>query len=207
VFAAVTHRRRGETGQAGRCAETAIAYAAQHELSDGLMFATALRGWTLCRTGGIAEGLDLIQRAQAGRRGEVMPVPLLAIVAESYADAGRSGEGMAAVDRAIATAERDADRFCLSELYRLRGELLLLGRTPLLRREAERHFDRAIEVARGQGARLFELLATIRLCRLRYEAGSGRALSRVLAALYDSFTEGRRTPTVSEARTLLDAIG
>ena len=96
-----------------------------------------------------------------------MPVPLLAIVAESYADAGRSGEGMAAVDRAIATAERDADRFCLSELYRLRGELLLLGRTPLLRREAERHFDRAIEVARGQGARLFELLATIRLCRLR----------------------------------------
>lgn len=96
---------------------------------------------------------------------------------------------------------------CLSELYRLRGELLLPGGTTTSRREAERHFGRAIDVARSQGARLFELLATMRLCRLRHEAERHRTQSHALAAVYDSFTEGLRTPALLEARTLLDALG
>jgi DNA-binding winged helix-turn-helix (wHTH) protein/tetratricopeptide (TPR) repeat protein len=207
VFAAITHRRRGETDMAADRADAAIAAASQHELTDGLMFARALRGWALCHSGHVTEGVAFIHRALTASRAGAGPVPFLAMVAESCADAGRQAEGIAAVDLAISTGERGADRFCLSELYRLRGELLLLGGTTTSCREAERHFGRAIEVARSQGARLFELLATMRLCRLRHEAEDHRTQSDALAAVYDSFTEGLRTPALLEARALLDALG
>ena len=205
VFKAITHRRRGEIDEAAVSAARALTYSADHELSDGVMYAAALRGWSLCRSGRVTEGVALIQRAQA-LDGANVAVPFLAVVAESYLHAGRTSDGITAIDRAIAVGDRDSDRFSQSELYRLRGELLLPDRGTAAHREAERLFDRAIEVAKYQGARLFQLLATMRLCRLRREAGSRNTLCQELSVLYESLTEGRNTPTLSEARALLDVV-
>ena len=205
VFKAITHRRRGEIDEAAVSAARALTYSAGHELSDGVMYASALRGWSLCRTGAVSEGVALIQRAQA-LEGANVALSFLAVVAESYMHAGRTSDGITAVDLAIAMEDRETDRFSQSELYRLRGELLLLDRGTAATREAERLFDRAIEVARYQGARLFQLLATMRLCQLRYEAGSRNTLYQELSVLYESLTEGRSTPTLSEARALLDVV-
>jgi len=203
VFAAIIHRRRGEPAEAARRADSALAYASQHGISDGLMFAAAVRGWASCRSGAIPEGVAFIERALAANRADIAPVPLLAIVAESYVLAGRAAEATAAVDLAIAKGERDSDRFCLPELYRIRGESVLLGRTAAGPREAEEHFTQAVELARAHKSKLFELLATMRLCGLR-QGSHRRTVCHALTTLYDSFTEGLHAGELLEARRLLD---
>ncbi len=106
----------------------------------------------------------------------------------------------------IAICERDSDRFAQSELYRLRGELLLLDRGTGAHDEAERLFERAIDVAHCQGARLFELLATMSLCRLRYEAGRRRTRGASCRRCGRVDNRGPEYPTLSEARALLNAM-
>jgi hypothetical protein len=61
-----------------------------------------------------------------------------------------------------------------AELYRLKGELMLEpleSGTPSPETEAKACFIRAIDIARRQGARLFELRAVMSLARLRMRQG------------------------------------
>jgi predicted ATPase len=57
-------------------------------------------------------------------------------------------------------------------------------------REAEACFLKAIEVARGQEARLLELRATMSLSRLWKGQGKTKQAKHMLTAIYDWFTEG-----------------
>jgi predicted ATPase len=69
---------------------------------------------------------------------------------------------------------------------------------------AEAAFHLAIEVARWQHARLFELRAANALARL-LDAGGRRDEARVmLADIHGQFTEGFEARDLKESRTLLD---
>ena len=61
-----------------------------------------------------------------------------------------------------------------------------------------------LEIARGQGAKSYELRATLSLARWLMGRGDGEALPR-LQAVYSEFSEGFATPDLREARALLDA--
>ena len=181
----------------------------QHECLDAVSWSQGLRSWALCRTGRIAEGVSSIDEALASTRlmgPNVARAPLLAILADAYLNAGRAADGLAALAGATSAECLRGERFCLSELHYLRGDLLMLSGGGSLRRTAEACYRRAISVARSQGARLFELMARMRLRRLRCEAGSSGQRSRALVVLYDSFTEGWTTPALAEARELIDAL-
>ena len=66
---------------------------------------------------------------------------------------------------------------------------------------------RALEVARRQGARSWELRAAVSLARLWQAQGrSGNALP-MLAEIYGWFTEGFDTPDLVEAKALLEEMG
>ncbi|HEY1417263.1 MAG TPA: hypothetical protein VGF41_05135, partial [Myxococcaceae bacterium] len=65
----------------------------------------------------------------------------------------------------------------------------------------EKSFRHAIELARSQGAILWELRATTSLCRLR-----GREISAALAALCERFSEGTRLADLDDARTVLAEV-
>jgi hypothetical protein len=74
---------------------------------------------------------------------------------------------------------------------------------------AEACFRQAIEVARRQGARWWELRATVSLYRLAGKAGAAGAASgaearQMLADVYNSFDEGFDTVDLSEAREMLE---
>ncbi len=73
--------------------------------------------------------------------------------------------------------------------------------------EAEACFRHAIEVARGQEARSWELRATTSLARLLREQGRGAEGREMLAAIYGWFTEGFDTPDLVEAKRLLEELG
>jgi predicted ATPase len=90
------------------------------------------------------------------------------------------------------------------EVHRLKGELLLVrgGAEP----EAEKCFQRAIEVARRQQAKSWELRATMSLCRLWQKQGKQEQARQALTEIYSWFTEGFDTPDLREATALLEEL-
>jgi predicted ATPase len=66
--------------------------------------------------------------------------------------------------------------------------------------------SRAIEIARRQSARSFELRATTSLARLLDKQGRQDEARRMLDEIYGWFTEGFDTADLKEAKALLDAL-
>jgi predicted ATPase len=92
-----------------------------------------------------------------------------------------------------------------AELGRLEGELRLAS-DPDDVTEAMECFRRAIELARRQAARSWELRAASSLARLLIAAGRRDEARRTLAGVYDWFTEGFDTADLGEAKALLDDL-
>jgi predicted ATPase len=98
---------------------------------------------------------------------------------------------------------RGEERAHYAEILRLRGSLLIQqGEFDA----AERTLHAAIEVARSQQAKSWELRATTTLARLLAERGDEDSARAMLADVYGWFTEGFDTYDVREAKALLDEL-
>jgi predicted ATPase len=75
-------------------------------------------------------------------------------------------EGLRAADDALATVQMTDERFVEAELHRLRGELLMRA-SPPDPAAALSALEMALDVARRQGARAFEIRAQTSLSQLR----------------------------------------
>jgi predicted ATPase len=86
------------------------------------------------------------------------------------------------------------------------GEALILmdaGNTV----EAEKCFRHAIAIAAEQGAKSFELRATVSLARLLRDTRRRDEARQMLAEIYNWFTEGFDTADLKDAKALLDEVG
>ncbi len=90
-----------------------------------------------------------------------------------------------------------------AEFLRLEGALLLQRATPEAV-AAERCFENAIEVAREQGAKSFELRAATSLASLWHGQGKCTEARDLLGGVYAWFTEGFQTPDLQRAKSFLD---
>jgi len=167
---------------------------------------TVLQGWTLAIAGqaeaGITDmrqGLDTLQAMGT----EIQRSHWLALLAEAQASAGQAEEGLKVLAEALALVEKTGERYYEAELYRLKGELLLIQGDEA---EAETSFHKTIEVARRQSAKSWELRATVSLCRLWQKQGRGDEAQQILAEIYTWFTEGFDTPDLQEAKALLEEL-
>jgi len=131
---------------------------------------------------------------------------MLVALAEICGRNGRVAEGFDLVAEELKTAERTGLRMPVSELHRLKGELLLI-RDAANVVEAERCLRTAIEVALRQSARLFELRATVSLARLMANQGRRDEARAMLTDIYSWFTEGFEIPDLKEAKALLGQLG
>jgi predicted ATPase len=82
----------------------------------------------------------------------------------------------------------------------------LLVLSPERAAEAEACYHRALAVARGQGARLWDLRATTSLARLWCDQGKRAEAHDLLAPVYGWFTEGFDTADLKDAQALLDEL-
>jgi predicted ATPase len=96
-------------------------------------------------------------------------------------------------------------RFYEAELYRINGELLLRQAVPD-EDQAETCFERAVDVARSQSAKSWELRAAMSLSRLWQRQGKREEARQLLARIYGSFTEGFDTADLKNAKALLDEL-
>ena len=95
------------------------------------------------------------------------------------------------------------ERWYEPELYRLKG-VFLLGRDPPDPIAAEAAFRRAMDRAREQRARSWELRAAVSLARLQASTGRHADGLRLLAEIHSAMTEGFDTPDWREAKALLE---
>jgi predicted ATPase len=102
----------------------------------------------------------------------------------------------------MAAAHNVGERWCEAERHRIKGELLL-ALSADHQAEAEACFQQALAVARHQQARSWELRAAISLGRLWQRQGKHVEAHKLLAEIYDWFTEGFDTADLQEAKALL----
>ncbi|HXZ88036.1 MAG TPA: adenylate/guanylate cyclase domain-containing protein [Candidatus Binataceae bacterium] len=119
-------------------------------------------------------------------------------------EAGRISQGMALAERAIVRATAGGVRFYEADLHRLKGELILAAGGPAS--EAEAAFREAIEIARRQQAKSFELRGATSLARLLRDTGRRDEARTMLAEIYNWFTEGFDTRDLMEAKALLEEL-
>ena len=131
---------------------------------------------------------------------------LLGEMAEALGRAGLIADGFAAIDEAIERCERTEEHWVMSELLRIKGELLLLGGAQGTTAVAEDHFRQALGWARRQGALSWELRAATSLARLLRDQGRPADAMALLQPVYDQFTEGFDTADLQAAKALIDAL-
>jgi predicted ATPase len=205
-FAGVLHnfRREGQATQAQ--AEAAMALATEQGFPHWFALGTILRGWALAEQG--EEGTAQIRQGMAAWQAagaELARPYFLGLLAEACVHGGQGEEGLSAVAEALATVHKTGERFYEADLYRLRGELLL-ARSTRQTAEAETCFHQALDVARRQQAKSWELRAAMSLSRL-WQRQDKRAVAReLLAPIYGWFTEGFDTVDLQDAKALLEAL-
>ena len=94
---------------------------------------------------------------------------------------GRFAEAHRAFDDAFALVEKNDERFQEAELHRLRGELCLAESNDAA--AAATYFQQAIEIARKQQSRAWELRAAASLARLWHQQGTPPGAAFVLLLL------------------------
>ena len=126
--------------------------------------------------------------------------------ADVAAHLGHPEDGLQALAEAYTLMEQQEERWGEAEVHRLRGILLLRqAKTP--QAEAEACFQQALDVARRQEAKSWELRAAMSLGRLWQQQGKRAEAHACLAPIYGWFTEGFDTADLQEAKTLLEELG
>ena len=97
------------------------------------------------------------------------------------------------------------DAHALEAALRLKEQLLLMEGTQNAV-TAEGLFLKALDWARRQGARSWELRAATSLARLWHQQGKLNEARQVLGDVYGWFTEGFDTADLQEAKALLEAL-
>lgn len=163
------------------------------------------KGAGLLLQGRLEDALPILVTGYAAFRAtgaEVRIPSYLAILGHAYTLASRFDEARNVLNEGLAAVEKNDDRSHEPELHRLQGELVL-AESPNELETAEICFRQAIDKARQQGSRAWELRATTSLARLLQRAGRAPEARQSLAAILDTYTEGFNTPDLVDAASLL----
>jgi tetratricopeptide (TPR) repeat protein len=216
-FAAQLHQFRGEPLLAQERAKEGIRVAEEYYLELWVAFGKIALGWANAELGDIQQGIEQMQQGLAAYEAtetKVFYPTFLCSLADQLNKAQRVEEGLAVIARALICAEQTEEGYALSELHRIKGELLL-NRSDLVhagklpgnsfrasnRSEARASFNDALSIAKQQGTRSWELRAALSMHRL--DAMLGDPNHTQVAKIYSFFTEGYETADLKEARARL----
>jgi predicted ATPase len=208
MFAAMFEVMRGDFSRASPHAVEVVRLAREHDLQLWLAFGLVLEGSTSAQNGAPSDGLeDMRSGIELLRKQNVLLLDGIFKIALAEAEARGGGvdRALAVLDEALVTSDRTGHRAFEAELHRARGEMLL-RRDPMNPAPAEAAFCRAIEIARGQGTRSFELRAALAFARLYQKTGRAAEAHAVLAAALDGFSPTPEMPEIAEAQALLTAL-
>jgi len=123
-------------------------------------------------------------------------------VAVANAEAGQPETGLQILRGLIDWTEQSGQHWLDAELHRVQAELCL-RRDPPDASGAEDAFNRALEIARNQQTRTFELRSALGLARLYNRNDRTATVSDLLGPILVDFDIGQDLPEIEEAATLL----
>ena len=206
--AAVIHQLRDEREASQEHAVAAAAIAVDKKFALYVGWTGALRGWARVEQEPSAEAIAEMRKGLDASRatGAALLWPYwLVLLASVHGRLGQAQEGLVTTAEALTEVARTGERFWEAELQRLKGQLLLQA-DPANASEAEACFHRALEIARTQKARSWELRAATSLARLWQGQGKPDDARELLAPVYDWFTEGFETADLKDAKALLEEL-
>ena len=199
----------GDLAAAERFVAMLLDHSARHALAIRHAEGHCSRGALFIQRGDVVIGSRYLCCAldELRKLGFVQRCPaFLGALAEGLALGAQEAEGLVAIDEALALCERDEERWCVAELLRIKGELVLSEGGPDAAEVAEDHFGQALDWARRQGALSWELRAATSLARLWRDQNRTNAAREILAPVYDRFTEGFETADLKAAKLLLGGL-
>jgi class 3 adenylate cyclase/predicted ATPase len=206
--AAIVHQFRRELHAVQECAEAVISLAIEQGFPHWRAQGAILRGWTLAQQGQAQAGIEQIHQGLSAFRAtgaETFRSYFLALLAEAHGTMGQPEAGLTVLTEALTFAETTGERWYESEIYRLKGELLLQQNSDN-EAEAEHCFHRALEIAQSQQAKSFELRTATSLARLWQQQDKRKEAYDLLATVYGWFTEGFDTADLQDAKALIDEL-
>ena len=246
-YAAEVSRLRREARMTQQRAETAVALCVEQGFPFWAAWGMVMHGWALAEQGKHEEGITAMREglvayeATGAGMGKTL---FLSLLADAYGKAGQPEAGLQSLSEALEFLNKANEHAYEAELYRLRGELTLqqfkvqssefqvpspqpLTPSTQTEAEAEACFLKAIEIARTQQAKSWELRAVMSLVRLRQQQAAHHsprnmhhasrstphetrlaldAAHKMLSEVYNWFTEGFDTKDLQEAKALIEEL-
>jgi class 3 adenylate cyclase/predicted ATPase len=198
----------GDDAHCRRIAEELVATAEDLGFPYFRTFGNCYLGWLKAKEGKVEDGLRLLDESLSSFREleiEVQGTWTRCLLSDALSWADRKPEALAVINDGLALSARTGVAWYDAELHRRRGELLFAGANvePLA---AEAALRNAVELARVQSAKVFELRAAVSLSRYLCTQNRKAEAQNSLSPIFGWFTEGTDMPLLREAKTVLDDI-
>jgi predicted ATPase len=196
----------GDLAGAGDLIEQLIVGAGRYSLEPYRAAGIALKGELAISRDEPEAGLDLLRSALETLRAQqynLLVTGFVGALAEGLRKIGQFEEALFTINGAIARATNSGVEFDLSELLRIKSQILVAQHD---RESAMNCLTEALTVARAQSALAWELRSAMALARLLSEDGQRDQARHTLALVYDRFTEGFETADLRLARALLEDL-
>jgi hypothetical protein len=198
----------GDLSQADCSIEILLDSAIRHNFSFWISLARCFEARLLIKRGEHLKGSSLLSSwlPTLARRGQALHYSGFAgDLAEGLAADGRITDATSTIQATIERSERDGVHWCIPELLRIKGELVMHATTAKFLPTAEMYFLKAIEMAREQDALFWELRIATSLARLKiYEKQKSQA-KRILSRVYRKFERGLDSEDLRATRALLSS--
>ena len=208
MLTTATHWCLGGDGVAKARAEEILALAEEKDAPFFKAVGAAWLGVSFALAGNTAEAAELIASSVARYRatGAKIAIPhILSHLARTHAQLGQFDGARRCIGEASATEEESGERWFPAETQSIAGEIELMS-TERDAVKAQAYFERALEIARVQQARSWELRAATSLARLWRNQGKRPQAHDLLAPVYNRFTEGFDTLDLKQAKALLEEL-
>jgi tetratricopeptide (TPR) repeat protein len=224
LMGAVLHHLMREPEVTLGYADEGIAIADEHQIIQEHAWIATSHGWALAAIGKFDEGIAELETSLAMRKRMNADLDLpyaLTQLAEACALRGDMSRARATLHDAIEVADRNADLWALAEVYRMLGDLALESDLPgsdnvsaadmedqaeVRRNAAEGYYSRALDIAREQGAKSFELRAAVSVGKLMERDGRVDEAITLVTPLRQLFDGQRSTPDSADADMLLSRL-
>ncbi len=191
-----------------RCAAECHALGEQHSFPVFSAYARFFLGYAEAATGAAEKGIAEMTGGLEETRslGMIVWRPVaLATLAEIYAEEGQHRKAFDAIERGLRRADSREENFARADLYRLKGRLL--SRKPRGNvADAETWFQKALDTARDQEARSWELRTAINYAELLRDQGDLARVRALVEPLVEQAGAARGDAEVVRARALLDGL-
>jgi class 3 adenylate cyclase/predicted ATPase len=207
-FAGYSHIYCGDYAAANVQVDELIALADERGAQYWKALGTAMQGCLFALTGKASDAVRSITSGMTSLRstGASLYEPVhLSHLAMAYAELADPDGARRCIEDAMEKIERSNEKWCEAEMHRIAGEIALKSFAPHMAK-AEKHFERALEVARQQQVKSWELRAAMSLARLWRDQGKVQQAHELLAPVYGWFTEGFDTRDLKEAKALLEEL-